>query len=74
MFVNVVNQGVGLARNDGIVMGMDPAAFSKVKEGSSVTITVGVYQGASNSPSPSPSPGHGNGHGKGGGGGGGGGH
>ena len=72
VFVNVVNQDVGLARNDGIVMSMDPAAYSKVKEGSSVTLTVGVYQGASNSPSPSPSPGHGNGHGKGGGGGGGG--
>jgi membrane peptidoglycan carboxypeptidase len=70
VFVNVVEEKVGLARNQGIVMSMEPAAFSKVKEGSSVTLTVGVYNAPS--PSPSPSPGNGKGHGKGHGGGGGG--
>jgi membrane peptidoglycan carboxypeptidase len=70
IFVTVVEQSVGLARNDGIVMSMDPAAGSKVKEGSSVTLFVGVYKGSTSSPSPSPSPGNGQGKGHGGGGGG----
>jgi membrane peptidoglycan carboxypeptidase len=67
LVVNVVQQPVGLAKNDGIVLSTDPAGGSKVKEGSSVTVVVGVFTGPSSSPSP---PGNGNGNGNGGGGGG----
>jgi membrane peptidoglycan carboxypeptidase len=62
IFVNVVEQTVGKAANDGIVMSMDPAGGSKVKEGTSVTLVVGALGGPTGSPSP---PGNGNGNGNG---------
>jgi len=65
VFVNVVQQTVSKPGKDGIVLSMDPAAGSKVKEGTSVTIVVGALA-ATSSPSP---PGNGNGNGKGNGGG-----
>jgi penicillin-binding protein 1A len=68
LFVNVVEQTVVKSKNDGIVLSMDPAGGSRVKEGSSVTLVAGVLA-PSSSPSP---PGKGNGHGNGNGGGGGG--
>jgi beta-lactam-binding protein with PASTA domain len=72
VFVTVVQRPVTRPGKDGIVFNMDPAAGSDVKEGSSVTLVVGVFSGPSGSPSPSPSPspGPGNGNGNGGGGGG----
>jgi membrane peptidoglycan carboxypeptidase len=73
VFVTVVDRPVTRPNKDGIVFNMDPAAGSDVKEGSSVTLLVGVFSGPSGSPSPSPSPSPGpgnNGNGNGGGGGG----
>jgi membrane peptidoglycan carboxypeptidase len=68
VFVNVVEQTVVKSKNDGIVLSMDPAGGSRVKEGTSVTLVVGVLA-PSSSPSP-PGKGKGHGNGKGGGGGG----
>jgi beta-lactam-binding protein with PASTA domain len=68
VFVNVVEQTVVKPKNDGIVLSMDPAGGSRVKEGTSVTLVVGVLA-PSSSPSP-PGKGKGHGNGKGGGGGG----
>ncbi len=68
VFVSVVEESVVKEKNDGIVLSMDPAGGSRVKEGSSVTLVVGVLA-PSSSPSP---PGKGKGHGNGNGGGGGG--
>jgi membrane peptidoglycan carboxypeptidase len=68
LFVSVVEQTVVKSKNDGVVLSMDPAGGSRVKEGSSVTLVVGVLA-PSSSPSP---PGKGKGHGNGNGGGGGG--
>jgi membrane peptidoglycan carboxypeptidase len=66
VYVTVVHQDVGKAKNDGIVLSMDPAAGSRVKEGTSVTIVVGVYTGATSSPSPgNGNNGNGNGNGNG---------
>ena len=66
VYVTVVHQDVGLAKNDGIVLSMDPVAGSRVKEGTSVTIVVGVYTGATSSPSPgNGNNGNGNGNGNG---------
>jgi beta-lactam-binding protein with PASTA domain len=73
VFVTVVDQPVTKPKNDGIVLSMDPVGGTKVKEGSSVTLVVGVIPkppSPSPSPSPSPKPGKGNGNGHGGGGGG----
>ena len=64
LFVTVVQQTVSKPKNDGIVLSMDPVGGTKAKEGTSVTLVVGVLA-SSPSPSTSPSPGPGNGNGNG---------
>jgi membrane peptidoglycan carboxypeptidase len=65
VYVNVVEQDVGLAHNDGIVMSMDPVGGSQVKEGTSVTLVVGVFSGSDGGGTGGNGHGNGNGNGNG---------